>query len=442
MYSSTEDSDSDSGTNFKRGKRKPKEDSPLPASKVSRVDHDRRRDRRDDDRRRDETSRKQVSSNGDNRRRVSPERSRHKREASSSKDVRPKSSDKQDRREAKDDRHKREEVKKRRTRSRSRDRNQLPSSPKQRHTEDFKETSGVDKIRPSQSKQLKRSKSPSKHSRERSRHHSHSSSHKESKEKVSRERQHSTSRHAQEKTGSSSQEPKKPSSHETPHASYGPVLPPPSKAPTRSDDHMPAMPQKMKTKSQSPRRNIGPSLPKDFRELLEARAGNYDVISSEDEECTIGPMPTSTEMSERDLELEKRKIEIKLQQLDRQREAVTNKDVKFREEWMLELPEVRRVGDVGVTSRQFRKNDRPDFSDRTDWTKTPNDEHKKPRHDQKKLDEDKKRELEVKRRDDEQEKMAKEHKKSHKRDKSLLEIHEKKLKKEKVSLDGCGRKFS
>jgi hypothetical protein len=162
---------------------------------------------------------------------------------------------------------------------------------------------------------------------------------------------------------------------------------------------------------------------------------NFDeIISSDEDSGMIGPMPSTGELSERDLELEKRKIEFKLQQLDRQREAVTNPDAKYREEWMLELPEIKKVADMGLGARQFRKNARPDFSDRSDWTKAPNDSQKRPEKREKKSDDDdeKRRELE-KRRDAEQEKMAKEHKKSHKRDKTLVEIHEKKLKKEKVS---------
>lgn len=150
----------------------------------------------------------------------------------------------------------------------------------------------------------------------------------------------------------------------------------------------------------------------------------------------IGPMPGSAEMSERDLELEKRKIEIKLRQLDQRMASVAGVEMKHREEWMIELPEIRKVPDMGLSSRQFRKNDRPDFSDRTSWTKTPNDNpHKRPsQHDQQKEDDEKRRDLEIRRRDAEQEKAAKEHKKSHKRDKTLLEIHEKKLKKDKVTL--------
>lgn len=167
------------------------------------------------------------------------------------------------------------------------------------------------------------------------------------------------------------------------------------------------------------------------------KESDMDVITSEDDDGMIGPLlPGSSEMSERDLELEKRKIELKLKQLDRRMEAVSNSDVKFREEWMLELPEIRKIPDMGLGTRQFRKNDRPDFSDRDQWTKAPNDQpnSKKERQDTKKSDEDKRHELETKRRDEEQEKMAKEHKKSHKRNKSLMEIHEKKLKKEKVRL--------
>lgn len=162
-----------------------------------------------------------------------------------------------------------------------------------------------------------------------------------------------------------------------------------------------------------------------------------EFLSSDDDCDMIGPLPASAEMSERDLELEKRKIEIKLQQLDRRMEAVSSSDTKHREEWMLELPEIKKVPDLGLSARQFRKNDRPDFSDRSSWTKTPNDTHKKPSHSEKSHHSsdaaERTRDLE-RRRDEAQEKMAKEHKKAHKREKTLLEIHEKIKKKKDVRL--------
>lgn len=105
---------------------------------------------------------------------------------------------------------------------------------------------------------------------------------------------------------------------------------------------------------------------------------------------------------------------------------------------MLELPEVRKVSDLGLGARQFRRGEQPDFSDRTSWTKMPNEGSEVKEKDNK-SEKQKEREMEkrrreeaIARRDAEQDEMARKHKKLHKRDKSLLEIHEKKLKKEKV----------
>lgn len=101
---------------------------------------------------------------------------------------------------------------------------------------------------------------------------------------------------------------------------------------------------------------------------------------------------------------------------------------------MLELPDVPKPSDLGVGPRQFRKNEQPDFSDRSSWTKTPNDSHKerdKPEDDHRNMEKRRRDEAIVKR-DTEQEELSRKHKKLHKRDKSLLELHEKKMKKEKV----------
>lgn len=107
---------------------------------------------------------------------------------------------------------------------------------------------------------------------------------------------------------------------------------------------------------------------------------------------------------------------------------------------MLELPEVRKVADLGLGARQFRRGEQPDFSDRNQWTKAPNDKNgsKDKKADEKRNErevEKRRREEAIAKRDAEQDEMARKHKKLHKRDKSLLEIHEKKLKKEKVCLN-------
>lgn len=105
---------------------------------------------------------------------------------------------------------------------------------------------------------------------------------------------------------------------------------------------------------------------------------------------------------------------------------------------MIELPEVRKVADLGLGPRQFRRNEQPDFSDRTSWTKTPNDSVHKERDrtdDKRRIAEKLRHDEAVAKRDAEQEELARKHKKLNKRDKSLLELHERKMKKEKVNED-------
>jgi hypothetical protein len=189
------------------------------------------------------------------------------------------------------------------------------------------------------------------------------------------------------------------------------------------------------------RKKIGPAIPREFLEQIQRKAENsekdsehYDTISSSenDEDFQIGPMPGGAHNETIELELEKRAIEMKLRQLD---SSLTDEVPKNREEWMTELPEVRKVADLGLGPRQFRTKERPDFDDRTGWTDIANGSgsSKKSKSESSKKSSDHKRVLEKQiqaERDAEQEEMAKKLKKKHKRDKSLLEIHQHKLKKD------------
>lgn len=145
---------------------------------------------------------------------------------------------------------------------------------------------------------------------------------------------------------------------------------------------------------------------------------------------TVGPLPGILNP-----ELEERALEIKLGHVSSSGSQGQNNE-KARDEWMLELPEVRGVTDLGLTARQFRTKERPDFSDRSQWTDTPEDRERK-KHGKpsvKDVAKEEAREHErqaIANRDAEQEKIAKQLKKKHKRDKSLMELHEKKLKKAK-----------
>lgn len=175
-------------------------------------------------------------------------------------------------------------------------------------------------------------------------------------------------------------------------------------------------------------RYVGPTLPPAHILSKLKEATNPDS-SSEEDDSMVGPVPGGS-----NFELEKRAIEMKMSQISG--EGSTPKpEMSGREEWMLELPQVSSVAGMGLTARQFRSKDRPDFSDRTSWTDTPEEREKKAKGPtDKEIEKQKEREKRARliaMRDEEQERIVKKHKKKHKRDMSLLEIHEKKLKKKK-----------
>ncbi|XP_008475972.1 GPALPP motifs-containing protein 1 [Diaphorina citri] len=112
-----------------------------------------------------------------------------------------------------------------------------------------------------------------------------------------------------------------------------------------------------------------------------------------------------------------------------------------REAWMLELPPESTVH-LGLGPRQFRATEGPDMSNRSDWTDTPADKLKK----QQKLliegepppnPEEERRKFLINERDKTMEQMIEKCKKSkkHKRDKSLMELHQEKLKKKQKKKD-------
>lgn len=209
---------------------------------------------------------------------------------------------------------------------------------------------------------------------------------------------------------------------------YGPALPP----------HL------MKSVDKSPPsatpKVIGPIIPAHLLNSVQNHDNAPEPVQSdpevtksdheEDLKDTVGPLPGLVNP-----ELEERALEIKLGHVSASGSASQN-DEKARDEWMLELPEVKGVPDLGLTARQFRTKERPDFSDRSQWTDTPEERERKKqgKPSAKDLAKEEARQHErqvIASRDAEQETIAKEHKKKHKRDKSLMELHEKKLKKAK-----------
>lgn len=206
---------------------------------------------------------------------------------------------------------------------------------------------------------------------------------------------------------------------------YGPALPPHMRKTPAAPTIAPIVPSTATSGS-----IIGPALPPNFKpssseDFPPPAADPHTSDSESDSEDDVGPLPMdSTRVTKAQLELEERALEYQIMGIP----SSSSKAEGGREEWMIELPEVRKVTDLGLGARQFRASEGPDFSDRTSWTDTPNTvKVPKPIDTKQRMESIHDRE-----RDKAMEKMKRKHEKKHKRDKSLLELHEKKLKKKKV----------
>ncbi|KAH8374655.1 hypothetical protein KR200_002683 [Drosophila serrata] len=207
---------------------------------------------------------------------------------------------------------------------------------------------------------------------------------------------------------------------------FGPVLPPH----LRKDVVLGPLIEKPESTAM-----IGPILPSDFAQSNPSKTESElkaKVSDDDDLAGTFGPLPNASQV-----ELEERALALKLAALEGGGlGTTTNQEV--REEWMLELPDVglkSGLAALGNMKRTFYQGkERPDFSDRSSWTKTPQSEAAVaaagPRACSSKEMEQMAQVKYEQQRDDEQERMAKKHKKKHKREESLVELHQKKLRKE------------
>lgn len=217
----------------------------------------------------------------------------------------------------------------------------------------------------------------------------------------------------------------------------GPSLPPHMLTQDKESDAIePKMPFKVTEK------RYGPSLPSNvamsskYDAKIDASIIDVSENEDDDDEIIIGPVLDHIHSkSEAHLELEKRALELKLAKLS-EREHKTTDEIRGREEWMIELPELRGVTDLGLTARQFRTKERDEIKDRSSWTETPRDREEKSKKkttsthdDEVKIRHQKTERMHRERRDAEQEEAVRKHKKKHKRDESLLDMHQKKLKK-------------
>uniref|UniRef100_A0A182Y5D4 Phosphatidate cytidylyltransferase, mitochondrial n=1 Tax=Anopheles stephensi TaxID=30069 RepID=A0A182Y5D4_ANOST len=252
---------------------------------------------------------------------------------------------------------------------------------------------------------------------------------------------------------------------------FGPALPPAvlkSSTDTTQDEIIgPALPPHLQNRKSTQRdesgepapRSIGPALPPGF---VASPVSEHEHISSEselspfsepedeeeedhDSEGFIGPLPGTSSSSRVNVELEQRALELKIRQMEEATACANGGSSstvpKSREDWMLELPDIRKISDMGLGARQFRTREKPEIGDRSVWTDTPADRERKKKtsgtersakHSDAATERERERERSlIAKRDKEQEKMVKQHKKKHKRDKTLLEIHQTKLKEDK-----------
>ncbi|CAH0557258.1 unnamed protein product [Brassicogethes aeneus] len=177
---------------------------------------------------------------------------------------------------------------------------------------------------------------------------------------------------------------------------------------------------------------IGPVLPAHLQNPQQKLPipSNLDINSDEDDEV-YGPLPVGNEkLNPAQIALEERAIQIKLDKL------TNNKNKQSREEWMLELPEVK-AANFGLGPRQFRSKTGPDMSDRSSWTDTPST--KKNKKQKTNMDDLKTstEEIEINKKDLQQEAISKKHKRNKE---SLVEIHQKKLKNDKKEQSGSGER--
>ncbi|XP_065074784.1 GPALPP motifs-containing protein 1 [Ochlerotatus camptorhynchus] len=254
---------------------------------------------------------------------------------------------------------------------------------------------------------------------------------------------------------------------EAPVNYFGPVPPPVLHQQAKDDTNLateemtdtigPALPPHLIMSNQEEDNNarvIGPTLPANLKLTTKVNESSESELSpfseeepsgAEEDDDFIGPMPGASS-SRSQLELEQRALELKLRQFDADRYDSKAAGVKSREDWMIELPDIRKVSDMGLGARQFRTREKQEIGDRSVWTDTPSDRERKKTTGHSSKDMTRDRELEEERRtaaerDKQQEEMIKRHKKKHKRDKSLLELHQKKEKEKAESDEPTRRPF-
>lgn len=144
----------------------------------------------------------------------------------------------------------------------------------------------------------------------------------------------------------------------------GPALPPDFQEKSQQNDDTtetigPTLPSYLQEQTCENPKTIGPTLPSHLRKKLEEEADEQN----RDEEV-YGPLPPGMSAhSAAHVALEERALQMKLSALDPVKEKA-----EVREEWMLELPDVK-AAHLGLGPRQFRGRAGPDLTDRYGWVK-------------------------------------------------------------------------
>lgn len=168
---------------------------------------------------------------------------------------------------------------------------------------------------------------------------------------------------------------------------------------------------------------MGPCLPPAMK-----RSVSVDNGSSDSDTDVVGPMPapsgtcSTTYLQE---QLDDRALRMK-RKLAGQDKSSGSGPMK-RENWMLELPP-EQAADFGLGPRQFRARTKPESGDRSVWTDTPADRLRKKPSPGDKPDAD--HELELRQRDKEMQHLVEKHS-GKRRQESLLEVHQKEMKKKR-----------
>ncbi|XP_041674723.1 GPALPP motifs-containing protein 1 [Drosophila eugracilis] len=265
-------------------------------------------------------------------------------------------------------------------------------------------------------------------------HKKHSKDIDKSKKKKSKKHKKEKRRHKEKKRSRQEDE------RRVPNPQPAAFISPPDLPSNSQDAFGPALPPHLRKSSQpviseerrlEPQAMIGPILPSN---LVKEKSPIKNDSGGDDDDLagTFGPLPNASQVA-----LEERALALKLAALEGGGLGTTT-DQDAREEWMLELPDVGLKSGLAALNNMkrtfYQGKERPDFSDRSSWTKTPQSETAVAASGPKSLSS---KELEQmaqakyeQQRDDEQESMAKKTQKKHKRDESLMDLHQKKLRKE------------